>query len=156
MVVDIDVVSGVFSEQDPVTDLHIEWDAMAFFNLAGSDGHYFTLMRFFFRCIGDDDPALRGFFLFQPAYKDAVMQGSDIHSHFFDLHSIHFKTRTINFFAALGQHYGRKVFRFFCRATSRSSVCFFWRSASRFGPSCSSNFTASAMASSASALTRLE
>src|SRR6266571_6799656 len=68
---------------------------MAFFNLAGSDGHDFALMSFFFRRIGNNDPALRGFLLFQPAYEDAVMQGSDIHSHFFDLHSIHSKTRTI-------------------------------------------------------------
>src|SRR6266566_3135095 len=80
------------------------------------------------------------------------MQGSDIHSHFFDLHSIHFQNSNNQPFAALGQHYGRKIFRFFCRATSRSSVCFFWRSASRFGPSCSSSFTASALASSACAL----
>jgi hypothetical protein len=48
---------------DPITHLHIERDAMAFFNLAGSDGHYFALMRFFFRRIGDNDPAFRGFFL---------------------------------------------------------------------------------------------
>ena len=70
---------------------------MALFNLAGSDGYYFALMRFLFRRIGNDDPALRGFFLFQPPYEDAVMQGSDIHSHFFDLRSIHSKSRTINF-----------------------------------------------------------
>jgi len=30
LVVDVDVVARVFAEQDPVTDLHIEWDAMAF------------------------------------------------------------------------------------------------------------------------------
>src|SRR5256885_10845664 len=54
LVVDVDVVARVFAEQDPVTDLHIEWDAMAFFNLAGSDGHYFALMRFFFRCRSEE------------------------------------------------------------------------------------------------------
>src|SRR5439155_533801 len=64
LVVDVDVVASVFAEQDPVTDLHIEWDAMTFFNLAGSYGHDLALMRFFFRRIGDYDPALRGFFLF--------------------------------------------------------------------------------------------
>jgi len=51
-------------EQDSVPDLHVEWDATAFFNLAGSDGDYFALMRFSFCRIGDNDPAFRGFFLF--------------------------------------------------------------------------------------------
>src|SRR5258707_15666891 len=77
------------------------------------------------------------------------MQRSDIYSHFFDLHSVHFQNSNNQLLVNIGQHYGRKIFRFFCRATSRSSVCFFWRSASRFGPSCSSSFTASLVASSA-------
>src|SRR5207302_8763000 len=82
LVIDLDLAAGEFAEQDPVTDPHVERDALALFNLAGPDGHYFALMRFFFRRIGDYDPALRGFFLFQPAYEDAVMQRSNIHSHF--------------------------------------------------------------------------
>src|SRR5882762_11772118 len=84
------------------------------------------------------------------------MQRSDIYSHFFDLHSVHFQNSNNQLLVAIGQHYGRKIFRFFCRATSRSSVCFFWRSASRFGPSCSSSFTASLVASSACVFTRLD
>src|SRR5258708_2999717 len=96
LVVDLDVVAGVFAEQDPVTHLHVERDTLALFNLAGSDGHYFALLGLLFGRVGDDDPALRSFFLFQPAYEDAVMQRSDIHSHFFNLRSIHSKTRTIN------------------------------------------------------------
>src|SRR5258708_36851616 len=70
---------------------------MAFFNLAGSDRCYLAPISFFFLRIGNNEPALRGFFLFSPADEDAVMQGSDIHSHFFDLLSIHSKTRTIPF-----------------------------------------------------------
>src|SRR4029077_13994071 len=97
LAVDIDVDARVFAEEDAVTDFHIECHAMAFFNLASSDGHYFTLMRFFFRRIGDNDPAFRGRFLLQPAYEDAIVQRSDIHGHFFVLRSIHSKTRTINF-----------------------------------------------------------
>src|SRR5437870_12215036 len=140
LVVDLDVVAGVLAKQDPVAHLYVQRDAMALFHLAGSDGHYFALLRLFFSRIGDNDPAFRGFFLFQPAYEDAVMQRSDIHSHSFDLRSIHSKTRTTNFCGfSLGQHYGRKLFWFFCRITSRSSVCFFRRSASRFGPSCLSS-----------------
>src|SRR5207302_281134 len=73
LVVDLDVVAGIFAEQDPVTHLYVERDAMALFHLAGSDGHYFALLRLFFSRIGDDDPALCGFFLFQPAYEDTVM-----------------------------------------------------------------------------------
>src|SRR5271157_1803244 len=54
---------------------------MALFYLASPNGDYFALVRLFFSRIGDNDPALRGFLLFQPAYEDAVMQRSDIHSH---------------------------------------------------------------------------
>src|SRR5438874_1039655 len=56
LVVDLDVVAGIFAEQDPVTHLYVERDAMALFHLAGSDGHYFALLRLFFSRIGDDDP----------------------------------------------------------------------------------------------------
>src|SRR6266478_6119081 len=73
LVVDVDVVAGVFAEQDPVTHFHVERDTMALLHLARSDGYYFALLRFFFSSIGDDDPALRGFLLFQPPHKHAVM-----------------------------------------------------------------------------------
>src|SRR5690242_13267068 len=97
LVVDPDVVAGVFAKQDPVAHLYVQRDTTALFHLAGSDGHYFALLRLFFSRIGDNDPALRGFFLFQPAYKHAVMQRSYTCRHFFDLRSIHSKTRTNNF-----------------------------------------------------------
>src|SRR5438477_7500590 len=73
LVVDFDVTSGVFAEQDPVADLHVQRDTASLFHLSRSDGHDFTLLRLFFRRFGDNDPAFRGFFLFQPAYEDAVM-----------------------------------------------------------------------------------
>src|SRR5258707_366830 len=91
LVVDLNVVAGVFAEQDSVTHLHIKRDTAALFDLAGSDGHYFPLMRLLFGRVRDDDAAFRGFLLFQPAYDDAVVQGSDIHSHFFNLRLIHSK-----------------------------------------------------------------
>jgi hypothetical protein len=62
---------------------------MAFFHLAGTDGDYFALVGLLFSRIGDNDSALRGFFLFQSAYQDTVMQGSYIHGHF-SLTSIRF------------------------------------------------------------------
>src|SRR5438045_7598774 len=73
LVVDFDVTSGVFAEEDAITHLHVERHTASLFYLSRSDGHDFTLLRFFFRRIRDNDPALRGFFLFQPAYEDAVM-----------------------------------------------------------------------------------
>ena len=73
LVVDVDVIAGVFAKQDPIAHLYVERDTMALFHLASSDGHYFPLLRLFLSRIGDDDPALRGFFLFQPAYQNAVM-----------------------------------------------------------------------------------
>src|SRR5213082_1083054 len=97
LVMNFDVVAGVFAKQDPVAHLYVERDTTALFHLAGPYRDYFTFLGLFFSAIGDNDPALRGFFLFQPAHKDAVMQRSDIHIHFFDLRSIHCKTRTSNF-----------------------------------------------------------
>src|SRR5438046_1608025 len=73
LVVDFDVASGVFAEQDPVAHLHVERDTASLFHLARADGHDFTLLRFFFRRIRDNDPTLGRFFLFQPAHEDAVM-----------------------------------------------------------------------------------
>src|SRR5207245_10677787 len=92
MVVALDVGACVCAKRDPVADVYVLRDVLALFHLAGSDGHYVALLMLFFSRIGDNDPAFRGFFLFQPAYKDAVMQRSDIHSHFFDLRSIRYKT----------------------------------------------------------------
>jgi hypothetical protein len=58
---------------------------MALFHLASTDGDYFALEGFFFGRIRDNDPALRGLLLIQPAHEDAVVQRSDLHNHFFDL-----------------------------------------------------------------------
>jgi hypothetical protein len=56
-----------------IAHLYVERDTMALFHLARSDGHYFPLLRLFLSRIGDDDPAPRGFFFFQPACQNAVM-----------------------------------------------------------------------------------
>ena len=73
LVINFDVIAGVLAKQDPVAHLYVERDTTAFFHLAGSDGHYFAFLGLFFSGIGDNDPALRGFFFFQPAYQNAVM-----------------------------------------------------------------------------------
>src|SRR6266849_634161 len=53
------------------------------------------------------------------------------------------------------QHYGRNIFRFFCRAASRSTACFSWRSISFCGSSCPF-FKDLAIAASACAFSRFE
>src|ERR1700682_5338114 len=122
LLIDGDVIGGVFAEQNPVAHLHIKRDTMALFDLAGSDSHHLALLRLFFSRVGDNDSTLRSFFLFQPAYEYAVMKRSDIYSNFFSLRFIHSKNSNSQLFEILGQRYGRKIFRFFCRATCRLSV----------------------------------
>src|SRR5258708_17110744 len=56
----------------------------------------------------------------------------------------------------LDQHYGRNIFRFFCRAASRLSASFFIRATSVCGAFCRSSSTASAIAASASPSSRFE
>jgi hypothetical protein len=48
LIIDLDVIAGVFAEQDPVTHVYIGRDTRALFNLASSDGHGFALLRLFF------------------------------------------------------------------------------------------------------------
>jgi hypothetical protein len=55
---------------------------MALFHFAGANGDNFTLVGFLLGRVGDDDSTLRGFFLFQSANQDTVMQWSNIHGHF--------------------------------------------------------------------------
>ena len=56
-----------------------------------SIAHFFGLLACykFYGGIRDNDPALRGLFLFQPACEDAVLQGSHIESRFYNLRLIH-------------------------------------------------------------------
>jgi hypothetical protein len=82
LIINGDVVSGVLAEQDAVTDFDVEGDAMALFHFAGANGDNFTLVGFLLGRVGDDDSTLRGFFLFQSANQDTVMQWSNIHGHF--------------------------------------------------------------------------
>src|SRR5258708_32658133 len=56
----------------------------------------------------------------------------------------------------LDQHYGRNIFRFFCRAASRSSAFFSWRSISFCGSPCPSIFKDLAIAASACVFRRFE
>src|SRR5271155_1636788 len=73
LVVDLDVVAAVLPEEDSVTGLHVERNQLAFFAAAVSDGDNFALLRLLFGRVGDDDAALHGLFLFQPANQHTVV-----------------------------------------------------------------------------------
>jgi hypothetical protein len=82
LAVNRDVVSGVFAEQNAIADLDVKGAAMALFHFSGANGNDFALMGFLLSRIWDDNSTLRGFFLFQSADQDTVMQWSNIHGHF--------------------------------------------------------------------------
>jgi hypothetical protein len=73
LVIDGDVIAGVFAEQDPIAPLHVERDAFTLVDLAGPDGDHLTFLRPLFGSVGNDDAAFRGFLLFESPYQNAVM-----------------------------------------------------------------------------------
>src|SRR5579864_3138340 len=74
LVVNLDIVSRVLSEQDSIAHFYIKRDAVALFvELAGADGDDFAFLGFFFCRVRDDDSTLHGFLLFEPLYQDAVV-----------------------------------------------------------------------------------
>src|ERR1700722_544378 len=68
--VDLDVVAGIFGEQNTVARLHVERDSVSFFEVASTYGDHFTFLRLLFGCVGNDDAALRSLFLFQASYQN--------------------------------------------------------------------------------------
>src|ERR1700740_2881550 len=52
LVIHRDVIAGVFSEQNPVARLDVQWHAAPFFNLSCPDGDHFTFLRLLFRRVG--------------------------------------------------------------------------------------------------------
>src|ERR1700727_2529591 len=61
--IDLDVVAGIFAEENPIAGLHVERDATALFiQLPGAHRDYFGFLLFLLGPIGGDDSALRGFF----------------------------------------------------------------------------------------------
>ncbi len=70
----LDLVAGVFAEQDAVADFDVEGDHVAVIEpLAMPDGHDFTLLGLFLSRIGDDDAVARGFLFLDPLHHDAVV-----------------------------------------------------------------------------------
>src|ERR1700723_3568492 len=58
LVVNLDVIAAVLAEQNAIADFHVERDAFALLALSGADSYDFTLLRFLFCGVWDDDAAL--------------------------------------------------------------------------------------------------
>src|SRR5512145_2518322 len=77
--VDLDLVAGVLAEQDPITGLHVERDALAgLVHLAGADGDHLGALGLLLGGVGDDDPADLLLALFLALDEDAVVQRTDL------------------------------------------------------------------------------
>src|ERR1700722_16747810 len=73
--IQLDLGTGILTEQDRVASLYIEREDLAFVvRLAFSNGNNGALLRFFLGRIGDNDPPTHGFAPFMARDQDAVMQ----------------------------------------------------------------------------------
>src|SRR6202521_6244079 len=74
LTIDFDLGSGILAEQNAVAFFYIERANLAFFaDLAFAGGDDFSLLRFVFRGVGDNDPAPGGVGFFDPTDQDAVI-----------------------------------------------------------------------------------
>ena len=79
--VQLDLLSGILSEQDEVAGLDVERDALAVvLRLAVSGGDDLALLRLLFGGVGDDDPADLLLAFLDAGDDDAVVQRSDVHA----------------------------------------------------------------------------
>src|SRR4029453_4536059 len=77
--VDLDLVAGVLAEQDAVTGLHVERDALAaVVDLAGAHRDDLRALGLFLGGVGDDDPADLLLALFLALDEDSVMQRTNL------------------------------------------------------------------------------
>src|SRR3954462_11441780 len=82
LTVHLDLGAAVFGDKDLVALLHGELDLLAVIvHFAGAERYDAALLRLFLGGIGDDDPALFGFFLFDRLHKHAISEGSYINCH---------------------------------------------------------------------------
>src|ERR1035441_8624873 len=80
--IDLDFGAGILAEQNAVAFFYIEGTNLAFFaDLAFAGGDDFSLHRFVFGGVGDDDSATSGVGFFYPTDQDAVMQRGEFGSH---------------------------------------------------------------------------
>src|SRR3981081_4145287 len=75
LTINFDFGAGILAEQNAVAFFYIERTNLAFFaDLAFAGGDDFSLHRFVFRGVGNNDPAAGGIGFFDPTDQDSVMQ----------------------------------------------------------------------------------
>src|SRR5207248_10839629 len=73
--------ASVFRTEDLVPFLHGEIHLLALFvHLTGAESDHFAFLRFFFRSIGNDDPAFFCFLLFERLHQHPVSERFYVHS----------------------------------------------------------------------------
>src|SRR6267142_5218263 len=81
LAIELDLLAGILAEEDLVTGLDVQRDALAVvFGLAVSGRDDFALLGFFFGRVGNDDPADLLFAFFEALNNEAVVQRSDVHA----------------------------------------------------------------------------
>src|SRR5438132_2306040 len=79
--VDFDFGAAVFRNEDLVPFLHGEIHLFALFvHLTGAESDHFAFLRFFFRSIGNDDPAFFCFLLFERLHQHPISERFYVHS----------------------------------------------------------------------------
>src|SRR5438105_15335811 len=79
--IDFDVGAAVFRNANLVTFLHGDINLFALFVLlTGAESDHFAFLRFFFRSIGNDDPAFFGFLLFNRLHQHPISERFCVHS----------------------------------------------------------------------------
>src|SRR6266404_6112653 len=73
--VDFDFGAAVFRNEDLVPFLHGEIHFLALFvHLTGAESDHFAFLRFFFRSVGNDDPAFFCFLLFERLHQHPISE----------------------------------------------------------------------------------
>src|SRR5439155_7601083 len=73
--IDFDFGAAVFRNENFVPFLHGEIHLLALFvHLTGAESDHFAFLRFFFRSIGNNDPAFFGFLLFERLHQHPVAE----------------------------------------------------------------------------------
>src|ERR1700736_3010041 len=79
--VDFDFGAAVFRNENLVPFLHGEIHFLALFvHLTGAESDHFAFLRFFFRSVGNDDPAFFFFLLFERLHQHPISERFYVHS----------------------------------------------------------------------------
>jgi hypothetical protein len=82
LTVDLEGLTGVFAEQNAITDLHVHRKQLAVVtDFAVANGNDFALIRLFGSGIGNNDSGCSLGFSFQTLDDDTVAQGTNLHAY---------------------------------------------------------------------------